>query len=68
MRRRDVVKLLIGAAMVAPLRAAAQSARTYRLAMLTSGAVRNELNDGCGADHPASGRHRTDGLAGGKQA
>ena len=37
MRRRDVVKLLAGATMVAPLRAAAQSARTYRLAMLTSG-------------------------------
>ena len=37
MRRRDVVKLLAGATMVVPLRAAAQSARTYRLAMLTSG-------------------------------
>jgi len=37
MRRRDVVKLLAGAAMVAPLRAAAESAKTYRLAMLTTG-------------------------------
>jgi len=37
MRRRDVVKLLAGAAIIAPLHAAAQSPRTYRLAMLTSG-------------------------------
>ena len=37
MRRRDVVKLLAGAAIAAPLRAVAESARTYRLAMLTSG-------------------------------
>jgi putative ABC transport system substrate-binding protein len=38
MRRRDVVKLLAGAAVVAPLRVAAQSAaKTYRLAMFTSG-------------------------------
>jgi putative tryptophan/tyrosine transport system substrate-binding protein len=37
MRRRDVVKLLAGAAIIAPLHAAAESARTYRLAMLASG-------------------------------
>ena len=37
MRRRDVVTLLAGAAIAAPLRAVAESARTYRLAILTSG-------------------------------
>jgi len=37
MRRRDVVKLLAGAAIGAPYRVAAQTAKTYRLAMLTSG-------------------------------
>ena len=37
MRRRDVVKLLAGVTLVAPLRAAAESAKTYRLAMLTTG-------------------------------
>ncbi len=37
MKRRDVVKLLAGAAMAAPWRAAAQTAKTYRLAMLSSG-------------------------------
>jgi putative tryptophan/tyrosine transport system substrate-binding protein len=36
MRRRDVVKFLAGATMIVPL-CAAQSAKTYRLAMLTSG-------------------------------
>jgi putative tryptophan/tyrosine transport system substrate-binding protein len=37
MRRRDVVKLLAGAAMLAPYRATAQTAKTYRLAMFASG-------------------------------
>ena len=38
MRRRDVVKLLAGAAIVAPLRVVAQTAaKTYRLGMLASG-------------------------------
>ncbi len=37
MRRRDVVKLLAGAAIAAPYRVAAQTAKTYRLAMFTSG-------------------------------
>jgi putative ABC transport system substrate-binding protein len=37
MRRRDVVKLLAGTAMAVPLRAVAQTAKTYRLAMLTGG-------------------------------
>ena len=38
MRRRDVVKLLAGAAVVAPLRVVAQTAaKTYRLGMLASG-------------------------------
>ena len=37
MRRRDVVKLLAGAAIGAPYRVAAQTAKTYRLAMLTTG-------------------------------
>jgi putative tryptophan/tyrosine transport system substrate-binding protein len=37
MRRRDVVKLLAGAAVAAPYRALAQPAKTYRLAMLASG-------------------------------
>ena len=37
MRRRDVVKLLAGGAMIAPLRAVAQSTKAYRLAMLTTG-------------------------------
>jgi putative ABC transport system substrate-binding protein len=37
MRRRDVVKLLAGATMLTPLRAAAESVKTYRLAMLASG-------------------------------
>jgi putative tryptophan/tyrosine transport system substrate-binding protein len=36
MRRRDVVRLLAGAAIAAPYRAAAQTAKTYRLAILTS--------------------------------
>ena len=39
MRRRDVVKLLTGAAIAAPYRVAAQtSAKTYRLATLAGGA------------------------------
>jgi putative tryptophan/tyrosine transport system substrate-binding protein len=37
MRRRDVVKLFAAAAIAAPYGAAAQTARTYRLAMLTAG-------------------------------
>jgi putative tryptophan/tyrosine transport system substrate-binding protein len=37
MRRRDVVKLLAAAAIATPYRAAALTAKTYRLAMLTSG-------------------------------
>jgi hypothetical protein len=40
MRRRDVVKLLAGAAIAAPYRVAAQtSAKTYRLATLAGGAA-----------------------------
>ncbi len=40
MRRRDVVKLLAGAAIAAPYRVAAQtSAKTYRLATLSGGAA-----------------------------
>ena len=37
MRRRDVVKLLAGAMVAAPYCAAAQPARTYRLALFASG-------------------------------
>jgi putative tryptophan/tyrosine transport system substrate-binding protein len=37
MRRRDIVKLLAGAAIGVPYRVAAQTAKTYRLAMLTTG-------------------------------
>ena len=38
MRRRDVFRLLAGAMLAAPYRVAAQTAaKTYRLAMLTSG-------------------------------
>jgi hypothetical protein len=40
MRRRDVVKLLAGAAIAAPYRVGAQtSAKTYRLATLAGGAA-----------------------------
>ena len=38
MRRRDVIKLLAGAAMVAPYRVAAQTAKTYRLATFAGSA------------------------------
>jgi hypothetical protein len=37
MRRRDVVKLLAGAMVAAPYCVAAQTAKTYRLAMFASG-------------------------------
>jgi putative ABC transport system substrate-binding protein len=38
MRRRDVIKLLAGTAMVAPYRVAAQTAKTYRLATFAGSA------------------------------
>jgi putative tryptophan/tyrosine transport system substrate-binding protein len=38
MRRRDVIRLLAGAALVAPYRAAAQTAKTYRLATFSGSA------------------------------
>ena len=39
MKRRDFIRLLAGAAIAAPYGAAAETAKTYRLAMLTSGSA-----------------------------